>query len=76
MITSQFRLLTYLARNADKVLTFEQILSNVWGHEYSGSWGTVMSISHISVRNLEKIPKAHGTSLRFMLLDTYSRNKT
>ena len=44
----EFRLLTYLARNAGKVLTFEQILSNVWGNEYHGSMGYVhVYISHL-----------------------------
>lgn len=33
----EFRLLAYLVRNAGKVLTFEQILVNVWGLEYRGS---------------------------------------
>lgn len=44
----EFRLLTYLARNAGKVLTFEQILTNVWGSEYRGSLDYVhVYISHL-----------------------------
>ena len=44
----EFRLLTYLARNAGKVLTFEQILTNVWGNEYRGSMDYVhVYISHL-----------------------------
>jgi len=44
----EFRLLTYLARNAGKVLTFQQILANVWGDEYRGSLDYVhVYISHL-----------------------------
>ena len=44
----EFRLLTYLARNAGKVLIFEQILTNVWGSEYRGSLDYVhVYISHL-----------------------------
>jgi DNA-binding response OmpR family regulator len=39
----EFRLLVYLARNAGKALTFDQILSHVWGDEYRGS------IEHVHV---------------------------
>lgn len=34
---TEFRLLTYLVRNAGKVLTLEQILNKVWGDQYRGS---------------------------------------
>jgi two-component system KDP operon response regulator KdpE len=34
---TEFRLLIYLARNPGKVLTFEQILLNVWGDQYRGN---------------------------------------
>jgi DNA-binding response OmpR family regulator len=33
----EFRLLVYLARNAGKVLTFDDILANIWGDAYRGS---------------------------------------
>ena len=33
----EFRLLVYLARNAGKVLTYNHLLTNVWGNEYGGS---------------------------------------
>jgi two-component system KDP operon response regulator KdpE len=50
----EFRLLVYLARNAGKVLTFEQILANVWGNEYQGSMDYVhVYISHLR-RKLEE----------------------
>jgi len=49
----EFRLLVYLARNAGKVLTFDQILVNVWGAEYKGSIDYVhVYISHLR-RKLE-----------------------
>jgi DNA-binding response OmpR family regulator len=44
----EFRLLAFLARNAGKVLTFQQIISSVWGNEYSGSIDYVhVYISHL-----------------------------
>ena len=44
----EFRLLVYLARNAGKVLTFNHILSNVWGDEYRGSVDYVhVYVSHL-----------------------------
>jgi len=46
----EFRLLVYLARNAGKVLTFEQIIANVWGAEYKGSTDYV----HVYVSHLRK----------------------
>jgi len=50
----EFRLLVYLARNAGKVLTFEQIIANVWGAEYRGSTDYVhVYVSHLR-RKLEE----------------------
>jgi len=46
----EFRLLVYLARNAGKVLTFEQILVNIWGKEYQGS----MEYVHVYISHLRK----------------------
>jgi DNA-binding response OmpR family regulator len=58
----EFRLLTYLARNAGKVLTFEQILTNVWGNEYRGSMDYVhVYISHLR-RKLGEDTKLRATS--------------
>jgi two-component system KDP operon response regulator KdpE len=39
----EFRLLVYLARNAGKVLTYDHILTNVWGNEHS------RNIDHVQV---------------------------
>jgi len=68
----EFRLLVYLARNAGKVLTFNQILSAVWGDEYRGNIEYVhIYISHLR-RKLEvntKKPRyfltVHGTGYIF-----------
>lgn len=46
----EFRLLTYLARNAGKLMTFEKILVNVWGNEYRGS----MEHVHVYISHLRK----------------------
>jgi two-component system, OmpR family, alkaline phosphatase synthesis response regulator PhoP len=44
----EFRLLVYLARNIGKVLTYNQILNNVWGNEYQGNMDMVhVYISHL-----------------------------
>ena len=56
----EFRLLVYLARNAGKVLTFQQILTNVWGEEYRGSMDYVhVYISHLrsKIEANMKIPR-------------------
>ena len=59
----EFRLLTYLAGNAGKVLTFEQILSKVWGNEYSGSIGYV----HVYISHLRKKLGEDTRSPRYIL---------
>jgi two-component system alkaline phosphatase synthesis response regulator PhoP len=53
----EFRLLVYLARNGGKLLTFEKILSNVWGNEYLGSLDHVhVYVSHLR-RKIEEDAK-------------------
>ncbi len=59
----EFRLLTYLARNAGKVLTFEQILSNVWGNEYRGS----MDYVHVYISHLRRKLGEDTRSPRYIL---------
>jgi DNA-binding response OmpR family regulator len=59
----EFRLLTYLARNAGKVLTFEQILSNVWGNEYRGS----MDYVHVYISHLRRKLGEDTKSPRYIL---------
>lgn len=36
LTATEYRLLSYLARNADRVVTADQTLENVWGEEYIG----------------------------------------
>jgi DNA-binding response OmpR family regulator len=53
----EFRLLVYLARNGGKLLTFEKILSSVWGNQYQGSLERVhVYISHLR-KKLDEDPK-------------------
>jgi DNA-binding response OmpR family regulator len=68
----EFRLLTYLAHNAGKLLTFEKILVNVWGNEYRGSMEHVhVYISHLrkkieeDARNPHYIMTIHGMGYIF-----------
>lgn len=44
----EFRLLTFLAGNEGKVLSYEQILMSVWGGEYKSKYGYVhVYVSHL-----------------------------
>jgi two-component system response regulator RegX3 len=53
----EFRLLAYLASNAGRVLSFEQILDNVWGSEYKGNDDYVhVYVSHLRSK-IEQDPK-------------------
>jgi DNA-binding response OmpR family regulator len=53
----EFRLLAYLVRNPGKVLTFEQILANIWGNQYRGNVDYVhVHISHLRSK-IEEEPK-------------------
>jgi len=59
----EFRLLVYLARNAGKVLTFNHILSNVWGDEYRGSVDYV----HVYVSHLRNKIEENAKAPRYVL---------
>lgn len=59
----EFRLLVYLASNASKVLTFNQILSAVWGDEYQGSAEYV----HIYISHLRKKLEENTKSPRYFM---------
>lgn len=59
----EFRLLVFLARNAGKVLTFEQIVSSVWGTEYMGSTDYV----HVYISHLRKKLEENTRSPRYIL---------
>ena len=59
----EFRLLAYLVRNAGKVLTFEQILTNVWGNEYRGS----MDYVHVYISHLRRKLGENTKTPRYIL---------
>lgn len=69
---TEFRLLAYLIQNAGRVLTFNQILENVWGQEYRDNDDYVhVYISHLR-QKLEQDAKQprylvteHGVGYRF-----------
>jgi two-component system KDP operon response regulator KdpE len=72
LTATEFHLLAYLVRNADRVLTFRQILEKVWGREYRGG----INYAHVCIwhlrRKLEEDPKKpryllteHGVGYRF-----------
>lgn len=68
----EFRLLVFMARNIGKVLTFDQILANVWGSDYRGSIEHVhVFISHLRKKLQEAsqhpryIVTVHGTGYIF-----------
>jgi len=68
----EFRLLAYLASNPDKVLTFDQILVNVWGSEYGGNRDYVhVYISHLrrliepDAKSPSYIQSVHGVGYIF-----------
>ncbi len=59
----EFRLLAHLARNAGKVLTFQYILTNVWGSEYQGSVDYV----HVYISHLRGKIEENTKSPRYIL---------
>jgi DNA-binding response OmpR family regulator len=59
----EFRLMVYLARNAGKVLTFNHILSNVWGDQYTGSIDYV----HVYVSHLRNKIEENAKDPRYIL---------
>lgn len=57
LTSTEFRLFTYLFQNANRILTYENILENVWGYEYDGSTEYVhVYLSHLR-RKIEENPK-------------------
>ena len=72
LTATEFRLLSYLLQNAQRVLTYQQILDYVWGKEYYGHVDYVhVYLSHLR-RKLEENPRkpryllnAHGVGYRF-----------
>lgn len=60
---TEFSLLTFLVRNAGKVLTFEQILTRVWGNQYGGSAQYV----HVYISNLRNKIEENPKQPRYLL---------
>ena len=57
LTATEYRLLSYLLRNANQVLTYEAILKNVWGAEYENSVEYVhVYLSHLR-RKIEEEPR-------------------
>jgi len=73
----EFRLLAYLLRNAGTVMSFNDILKNVWGREYAGTTDYVhVYISHLR-RKIEEVTKSpryivtvHGVGYSFEKQDS------
>jgi two-component system, OmpR family, alkaline phosphatase synthesis response regulator PhoP len=68
----EFRLLAFLAGNEGRVLSYEQILFNVWGGEYDGKYGYVhVYVSHLrskieqDARSPHYIRSIHGVGYIF-----------
>ncbi|HEU0294656.1 MAG TPA: response regulator transcription factor [Anaerolineales bacterium] len=59
----EFRLLVHLARNAGKVLTFQHILTHVWGSEYQAS----MDYVHVYISHLRNKLEENTKSPRYIL---------
>jgi DNA-binding response OmpR family regulator len=59
----EFRLLVYLARNGGKLLTFDRILSTVWGNEYRGNIDYV----HVYISHLRRKIEGDANSSRYIL---------
>lgn len=72
LTSTEFRLLVYLLQHADKTLTYQNILVNVWGWEYQNNIDYVhVYLSHLR-RKIEADPRAprylvneHGYGYRF-----------
>lgn len=75
LTTTEYRLLAYMLQNANRVLSFENILKHIWGSEYSNSMDYVhVYISRLR-QKLETDPKKpqyflkqHGIGYRFQKL--------
>lgn len=77
----EFRLLAFLAGNEGRVVSYEQILFNVWGSEYKGKFGYVhVYVSHLRSK-IEQDPKnpryirsIHGVGYIFDKAETSNRS--
>ena len=72
LTATEYQLLAYLVENAGRVLTFQQILENIWGWEYQDSINYVHVYMWHLRNKLEEDPKnprylltEHGVGYRF-----------
>jgi two-component system, OmpR family, KDP operon response regulator KdpE len=57
LMPTEYNLLVELVTNTDRVLTFQELLSKIWGNEYAGDRGYLyVQISHLREK-LERDPK-------------------
>jgi DNA-binding response OmpR family regulator len=59
----EFRLLCFLSRNSGKLLTFDAVLTNVWGDDYKGNTEYV----HIYISRLRKKIELDPKNPRYIL---------
>ena len=62
---TEYKLLTYLLRNAGRVLTFQQILEHVWGWEYLES----IEYVHVYVSRLRQKLEENPKSPRYLITE-------
>lgn len=63
LTATEYRLLSYLARNAGRILTTDQLLSTVWSDEYCGE----LEILRMHITRLRRKLGEDGTNPRFIL---------
>ena len=54
----EYRLLFYLAQNADRVVTQDQLLEHIWGEEYAGE-GHLLRVNMSRLRSKLEPDPAH-----------------
>lgn len=63
LTATEYRLLSYLARNAGRILTPDQILSTIWGEEYAGEH----HLLQVNIASLRKKLGEDSKNPRFIL---------
>jgi two-component system KDP operon response regulator KdpE len=61
----EFALLAYLVRNSDKVVTWDQLIDNVWGPEYEGDTASL----RVHVSHLRRKIEPHPSVPRYILTE-------
>jgi DNA-binding response OmpR family regulator len=59
---TEFRLLTYLERNAGRAVSYDQLLANVWGDEYRGN----VDIVHVYISSLRSKIEENSRTPRYI----------